>query len=304
MKKVISIVLAVLVMGLILPGCAQGQVNELKAQIAGKDAQIAKQQAQIAESNSEIEKLKEENLKLQKEVDKLEEQTTAKIEIAFEPDPVTLKEEEWRWRVILKEVKGFGVKLNDITMQIHHGEDGIVDSWSDKSWLDAIDHYLPAYGSVHSDRHVGYQQSVTHVIFIVTGIDDNGHSIAVENRVELLPQIPGSAKIEITFSSNPLPCEDGYWTWRTIYTEVNGIGVTFNNFKSEMYRNTRLLHTYSHDRAFIAGKLPDAYLPAYGSEDWGGHIPCQNITHIVKTMSGIDDNGNEITAEARLDLKR
>ena len=273
-RKIVSIVLTVLVMGLILPGCAQSQVNELKAQIAELKSENERLEERNLEFQKKVDGLEEENLRLQKEVDRLEEKTTAKIEIAFEPDPVPLKEGEWRWRVTLKEVKGFGVKLNDITMQIH-GEDGIIDSWSDKSWLDAIDHYLPAHGQTHSDRHAGYRQSTTHVMFIVTGVDDNGHSITAENKIELLPKKPGSAKIEITFSSNPLPCENGYWTWRTIYTEVNGVGVTFNNLKSEAYRNTRLLQTYIRDRAFIAGKLPDAHLEAYGSVDWEATFPAR-----------------------------
>ena len=301
-QEIVTVVLAVLVMGLFLPGCAQGQVNELEAEIAEHQAEIVEQQAEIAELKSENERLGEENLKLQKEADKLEEQTTAKMEMTFEPDPVPPKEGEWRWRVILKEVKGFGVKLNDITMQIHHGEDGIIDSWSDKSWLGAMDYYLPAYGQADSERHIPCQESATHVIFVVTGVDDNGHSITAENRIDLLPKKPGSAKIEITFSANPVPCENGRWQWRIIFTEVNGIGVKVKNVKRCSYKNSRLLQTIIWDGANVLMWFSDAYLPAYGSVNKGAGFPCQNVTHNVYTVTGIDDNGNEVTAEGKVEF--
>lgn len=40
----------------------------------------------------------------------------AKIEISFNPNPVPCKYGHWHWRVILTEVNGIGVKLNNLTM--------------------------------------------------------------------------------------------------------------------------------------------------------------------------------------------
>lgn len=113
-----------------------------------------------------------------------------------------------------------------------------------------------------------------------------------------------SAKIEITFSTNPVPCENGYWDWRITYTEVNGIGLTFEDETIYVYRNSSLLTTYDNGVYYFAGKLPDAYLPAYGSVDFGGHINCQNITHFIFTATGVDDNGNKITVTGRVDVER
>jgi len=44
-----------------------------------------------------------------------------------------------------------------------------------------------------------------------------------------------TAKIEITFDPNPVPCIDGYWGWRVILTEVNGIGVKLDKLIYDRY---------------------------------------------------------------------
>jgi outer membrane murein-binding lipoprotein Lpp len=212
-RRIISIVVVVLLMGLILPGCSTSQINELEAQISELEAQISEQEAQIAEVEEEL-------AEKEAQISKLENQ------LAGQPDL----------------------------------EAKIAELEKEKAELQA--------------------------------------------EIDKLKQLP-SAKIEITFSANPVPCENGYWDWRTIYTEVNGIGVTFENINSYEYRDNDLLYTFIHEKDFISEKLPGAYLPAYGSVDWGGHISCsENATHFVSTMSGIDDNGNKITATGRVDVER
>jgi len=108
----------------------------------------------------------------------------AQIEIHFSPDPVPLRAEEWAWKVVLEEVTGTSVRLDSIVME-RHGEGGLLAKWNDESWLKAIDYTLPAHGSVSSNRHIHYDESVTHVVFRVTGVDENGFSIAAEGQVEL-----------------------------------------------------------------------------------------------------------------------
>ena len=202
--KIISLGLVILLMGLLLPGCAQGQINELEAQITEKDSQIVELENQTATLNSTVEakdiriaELEEENAQLQKEIEELtvEEEVstpatdTAKIEISFIPNPVPCQNGEYRWSVFLKEVNGIGVKLQCITMELH-GED-FVESWIDESWLKAINYYLSPYDVpydvVESRRHVPCNLLVTYVVFIVTGVDDNGNEVRVERRVDFIP---------------------------------------------------------------------------------------------------------------------
>jgi len=307
--KIISVGLVILLMGLAGFGCYPiEEINDMEAQIAELEGQVADLKEENKELQKEVETLRGEVKALQEESEKAEpeepeEPTSEAVKIEFEPSPVPCKQGEWRWRVILKEVNGVGVKINSITMEVY-AEDSLILSWEDKDWVEFFGHYLPANDSVSSSRHLPYKEGTTHVIFIVSGVDDNGNEVAAEGRVELLPSKSATAEIQVSFSANPVPCEKGMWQWRHIYTEVNGIGVTFEKIETSMYRNSRLLDTRITDVDFLAGKLPDAYLPAYGTIDWGAGWPCQDMTHVVFTITGIDDNGNEITATGRVDLER
>jgi len=109
---------------------------------------------------------------------------TAAIKITFDREVVFCENGEWRWRVIMAEVNGVGVELNDITMA-SHGEHGVLWSWSDRSWLEAINNHLSPYRMAMSNRFVPCEPLSTHVIFTVTGVDDNGHTITASGRVDL-----------------------------------------------------------------------------------------------------------------------
>lgn len=109
----------------------------------------------------------------------------AKIEISFNPNPVPCEDGHWHWRVILTEVNGIGVRLNDLTVDIYQG-DRLLDkrdydsSWIEE-WLDSS--YLPAYGS--ADFGAGFPcQAITHEVVTITGIDANGHEITATGRVD------------------------------------------------------------------------------------------------------------------------
>lgn len=87
-KRIVSIVLAVLLMGLmVLPGCvSKAELDECRALVAEKAAQIEEQEAQINElevqivafnstieaKDTEIAELEEENTKLKTEIEKIE----------------------------------------------------------------------------------------------------------------------------------------------------------------------------------------------------------------------------------------
>ena len=241
---------------------------------------------------------------------------TAAIEITFDRDTVFCKDGEWRWQVILTEINGVGVELNDITMALH-GEHDVFWSRSDESWLEAIGGYLPALDSATSRRFVPCQLLTTHVIFTVTGVDDNDNPIVAEGRVNLSqqPRSDKYAAIEISFDPNPAGRDkDNRVIWKTILTEVNGIGVHLTEITTEEY-----IHDVLHDSSTVDNESkkwnsrflrdifpPDAYLPAFGSLDFRGGFPFGSVTrqftHCICIVVGIDDNGNEVRAEERVDF--
>jgi len=146
--KIVSVVLAVLLIGLVvLPGCVSIQIDR-------------------EERVSEI----------------------AKIEIIFNPNPVTCQyDRSCSWQVIIKEVNGVGVKINDLTIE-RYRDNLLIDIHNYDSFF-IEEHlglaYLPAYGSVDfeaglSDRAIDYE------IVTITGTDDNGHEITARSRVRFL----------------------------------------------------------------------------------------------------------------------
>jgi len=210
-KRSVGIFLVVLLMGLVLPGCvSKAEYNELKASVAEQETlikeqadQIAELEAQIAEQEAEIAGLKgelgvkdarlteleEEKAELQAEIDKLKESISAKIEITCEPNRVTCQNKTFRWKVILTEVNGVGVKLKKCTV-CHYYKDGSSrernynSSWIEE-WLP--DAYLPAYGSASfkAGTYCEGNQALTHVIYIISGIDDHAHKITATGRVDI-----------------------------------------------------------------------------------------------------------------------
>ena len=201
MKAKIILGLVILLMGLLLPGCAQGQISELEAQITEKDSQIAELETQTATLDSTVEakdgriaELEEENAQLQKEIEelKVEEEVsipatdTAKIEISIDPNPVPCQNEKYRYTVTMEEINGIGVELQRMISK-NYGEYGCVRTWDQKGWLEDINYYLPPYGVVESRQWISRDLPVTYVIFIVTGVDDNGNEVRAEGRVDFIP---------------------------------------------------------------------------------------------------------------------
>jgi len=116
--------------------------------------------------------------------------------------------------------------------------------------------------------------------------------------------VEGIAAVEISFNPSPVPCVDEYWHWRVILTEVNGTGVKLNSLVYDRYEDVHLVDTLDYDSAWIETWLDSAYLPAYGSEDFGAGFPCQEVDYAVFTVTGTDDNGYNITATGRVDFVR
>jgi len=121
---------------------------------------------------------------------------------------------------------------------------------------------------------------------------------------ETTPEEMETAKIEITFDPNPVSCLDGYWGWRVILTEVNGIGVKLDKLIYDRYIvNQTTPDRLVNDSAWFEQWVPSAYLSTYGIQSTGFAFPCQEVTHAMITVIGTDDNGHKITAEARVDFQ-
>lgn len=118
--------------------------------------------------------------------------------------------------------------------------------------------------------------------------------------------VGATAKIEITFNPDPVPCAEvySYSYFRVILAEVNGIGVKLNKLTMDIYQGKRLLDKRDYDISSIEKWLPSAYLPAHSSASFGACFACQEITHEIVTVTGIDDNGHEITATGSVDFLR
>lgn len=232
--KIIGMGLVILLMGLILPGCAQGQISELKAQVAEQQAQIAELENQIAALNSTVEARDariaelEENAKLTDAYKSLQREcwlqlsklvplerqlkeskaeleeckatkNVAKIEISFDPNPVTPKDNAWRYTVILTEVSGSGIYLKEIKKEEHAGDHlyriSIIDNES-KRWnkhllkdLFPPEAYLQAFGSLNFKVFIplgSVTSDFTHCVFTVVGVDDVGREVRAEGKIDLI----------------------------------------------------------------------------------------------------------------------
>jgi len=112
---------------------------------------------------------------------------------------------------------------------------------------------------------------------------------------------PETAKMEITFDPNPVPCEDGHQYWDVIISEINGIGVNLKTETQDIYVEDQKVASFSYDEAWMQEHLGSSYLPAFSSMVISAGSICE-VTHEVFTFTGVDDNGHEVQAIATIDL--
>lgn len=185
MRRIVSIVLVVLVIGLILPGCSQGQINELKGQIVEKDAQIAALNSTVKARDATIDDLGEKNAELQKEIDKYKnialEVRRAEIEISFYPDVPQCKDGFMYWRVIIRETNGVGITVKKIIKYHRSWKGGQAEICIYES---SEVSFLPLYIPPYKERSLtaGYadcslKDKETHYTYIIFCEDDNHNEI-------------------------------------------------------------------------------------------------------------------------------
>lgn len=113
---------------------------------------------------------------------------TANLEISFDPNPVYCENDHLYWDVIISETNGIGVSLKTIVQDVYVGDEKVNSYFYDENWMQENlgSSYLSAFSSMTNGSGCGCY--VTHQIFTVTGIDDNGHEVEATGRVDLLPQ--------------------------------------------------------------------------------------------------------------------
>lgn len=123
----------------------------------------------------------------------------------------------------------------------------------------------------------------------------------ISNLKEQIPK--DTAKLEITFNPNPVPCQDGHWHWRVTIRENNGVGVKFEHMIREFWYEGRLsVRTEGSSEIARIFRLDSSYLPAYGAASAGFGFPCQKIEYEILTLVGIDDNGHKVKGVGRVDF--
>jgi hypothetical protein len=115
---------------------------------------------------------------------------------------------------------------------------------------------------------------------------------------------PKMAKINISFDPNPAtyPVEGESWLWETILTECNGVGVTLTSLTFDLYNQDQKVFTDIWDETWVEGLFDSNYLPAFSSLQGGLGLNVQEATHQIITITGVDDNNNQIEAIGRLDF--
>lgn len=116
--------------------------------------------------------------------------------------------------------------------------------------------------------------------------------------------LPKTAKINISFVPNPVPYpgEGDDWTWTLILTESNGVGVTLTNLRFDSYIQEQLISTEDWSEEWITALFDSNYLPASSLLQGGLGRKVSDLTHLIFTVEGVDDNNNPIEATGRLDF--
>ena len=317
MRRLASVVLALLLA--VSVGCypsdelaeLESRIEQLEDELAEKDVQVEDLEEQLLQLQQADAEPSDQNDEATEEPDELQDYSLG-IRIDIRPDPIPTRRGGWVFRAHLEEINGVRVQLDSIVMETFHGDTPYL--WADQGWLEAIDSSLSAHQLEISERYIPYREEATQVAFSVTGVDEDGQPVKARATATLLPAVPGKGEIEITFDPNPVPCrwdvpgvppsDRGFWRWRVVFTELGGTGVELQELEISAYSGDRLLSTREYDKGWIRRWLFEAYLRPNGRASFGAGYPCQDVTHEVYVVTGIDDNGNEITATGRIDFER
>jgi flagellar basal body-associated protein FliL len=116
--------------------------------------------------------------------------------------------------------------------------------------------------------------------------------------------VPKTAKINISFSPNPVPYsnESGEWIFNLILSEINGVGVTLISLRFDAYnQEEELYYTQILYEEEIINWFDSNYLPAFSSLQAIIYHTSIELKYDILIVVGVDDNDNPIEATDRVD---
>lgn len=129
-------------------------------------------------------------------------------------------------------------------------------------------------------------------------------SIIIYSRYSNIVKPKEASIINISFIPNPVLCENEIWSWKTIISIEGETVIDLKTFSRKIYKGNECLVTYVYDETQIEKWLSSAVLTASSplSFDVDGSFPCQEMTHEIDIIEGIDENGNQIKSSGRIDF--
>jgi len=111
-----------------------------------------------------------------------------------------------------------------------------------------------------------------------------------------------ASDIKISFTPNPVLCEDGQWRWEVNISENSEAITNLKTFSRKIYRGDECLVTYTYDEMQIEKWLDSKTLTASSPLSFDAGFPCQEVTHEIDIVKGIDKNGNHVEASGKIDF--
>jgi len=116
--------------------------------------------------------------------------------------------------------------------------------------------------------------------------------------------LPKTAKLNISFNPNPVPCssEDGKWHCTMTISESNGVGVTLTSVRFDSYdQEDQLYHSQFLYEEDIIDWFESNYISAFSMLKSDIVWPSSR-KYLAVTIEGVDDNDNPIEATSRIDF--
>jgi len=115
--------------------------------------------------------------------------------------------------------------------------------------------------------------------------------------------LPKTAKLNISFDPNPVPCssEDGKWHYTMTISESNGVGVTLTSVRFDSYdQEDQLYHSQFLYEEDIIDWFKSNYIPAFSMLQPGVQYS-GTAKYTIITIEGVDDDESPIEATGRVD---
>ncbi len=187
-------VIVLMVFGLLFSGYSFYETKRLTAQIDVLQSQKLELEEEAANKDKiitglekEVESLQEENesLKIAGQTTNQTVNQTASIEIRFEPDPVLPTNGRWQWKIVMSEKNGVGFTIQKTTFMLYGPNNELVKK-DEKGPGGSIPQHMEAYSLVRLGAGLSAQPGVSYSVFVVIGVDDNGHQIEAKGSVNLI----------------------------------------------------------------------------------------------------------------------